>query len=256
MSRRGHKHPDEKLRDMARSILPCRNRHTARSDKARTSRRSRRVEREALDRGAEDELATRQRQRRIEMSAVVWQRRGGDKVNHFCRWGRARTAHLPPKERVAALRGVLGAGSLITEHALLHFEHAAARDPREGRRERALAWRAERARGSAKGRPFASERALRKLLRRAFAQDHAGLNRVLKALALEPCAPDAPCRRPASTRTCGAALVIRVPDDLHCVARRLWRSGREGQPVGPSGDARLATYLVEEGLWRPAPIDA
>ena len=58
------------------------------------------------------------REDRMGLRRVVWRRRGADKLNHFIRWAKRRTAHLPVESRLSKMRAVLPDG-LIGEHALL-----------------------------------------------------------------------------------------------------------------------------------------
>ena len=228
---------------MYRSILPCRNREAARKGKSRIRKRGRRRAKQAARRGDIDEVATVARMQRVETSSAVGWRQGGDKVNHFCRWGRARTAHLPPEERVAALRGMLGSDGVMAEHALEHFAHEVDRHHLEDRRSRSRNWRKEwEDRRLAEGRPFKSEKVLRRLLRHAFELDHGGLNRVLKQLVLECCDSNSPCKQATGTTACSGRPVIRVPNDLFCVARRIWRDGKRAQEEGSPADKRVSRF--------------
>jgi hypothetical protein len=107
---------------MARSILPSRWRGAG-EDKARVNRALRRSVRQDLRRALRDELPEKvdlRREDRGGLRQVVWRRRSADKLNHFIRWARARTEHLPVESRLAKMRGVLPEG-LIGEHALLHL---------------------------------------------------------------------------------------------------------------------------------------
>jgi hypothetical protein len=240
MSRRG-----DKKRDMARSILPCRNRKAARQEKARVHRKARRVVRESIHTDP-DEVEQHELRTRIETSQAMWWRRDGDKINHFCRWGRSRTGHLPPGDRVAALRGELDSSGLIAEHALGHFAREVEVSHLHDRRRRAARFReAREARLLAENRPVPSERALRKLLREAFVTAHAELNAVLKTLALAPCDARSPCKSdPRVSTACSGTPVLRVPADVLCIARRLWRDGARAQKdASPSGDVRVAALF-------------
>lgn len=238
-----------KTRDMARSILPCRNRKAARQGKARVARRGRRRAKQALRSGEDGALEQVDRERRIHSSWEVLWRRGGDKVNHFCRWGRARTKHLPPEERVSALRSQLGAKGLIVDHALEHFQHAIDGSHLENRRARQAARRETREEGwVAQGRPFASEVELRALLEAALEVDHGRLNVALKTLSVRSCDRDSPCRDVDGTTACKGKPIVRVRLDVLCVARRLWRTGSRFGDSKTAVDEALIELFVELGL--------
>jgi hypothetical protein len=119
----------DKDRDMARSILPSRNREPARAAKAHIKRAARRRCRQACGAlaqlgayGGEDWDA------RLDLRAypdaeiriIVRLRRAGDKLNHFERWAIARTRNLPIDDRLGAMTAVLP-GGLIGDHALSHL---------------------------------------------------------------------------------------------------------------------------------------
>ncbi|RKG91747.1 hypothetical protein [Corallococcus terminator] len=133
---------DEKVRQMARSLLPSTGRKEARESRASVHRAARHESRR--------ELATWLRAgdldadvpdcapwRGPEIRQVKCSRREGDKVNPFIRWATARTRELPREERLDHVRALLPPG-IIGEHALEHLEQAPAfEDPLQAaRRER------------------------------------------------------------------------------------------------------------------------
>jgi len=119
----------DKDRDMARSILPSRNREAARAGKAHVKRAARHESRQACDGLAQlDVRLSDDWDARLDLRAypeaeihylVRW-RRYGDKLNHFERWAIARTKHLPIDDRLGAMTAVLPDG-LIGDHALSHL---------------------------------------------------------------------------------------------------------------------------------------
>lgn len=119
----------DKDRDMARSILPSKNREAARAGKARVKRAARRGNRQAcrglanLDPCHSDDWDARFDLRaypEAEINLMVDWRRSGDKLNHFQRWAVARTKHLPLHERFDTMAAVVPDG-LIGDHALSHL---------------------------------------------------------------------------------------------------------------------------------------
>ncbi|MEZ6189230.1 MAG: hypothetical protein R3F62_30040 [Planctomycetota bacterium] len=243
----------DKTRDMARSILPCRNREAARQGKARVARRGRRRAKQALHTGEDGAVELVKRQRRIAARTQAHWRQGGDKVNHFCRWGRARTADVPPEERVHALRAQLGSTGLIAEHALEHFAHAVDRRHLDDRRARHAAARRERTEAwLAQGRPYASEEALRALLVAALEVDHGRLNAALKPFTVRPCDEGAPAPKVPGTTACRSpALDARAPGSSAWPAA----CGAPARPrrAGGRSTRPLIRVLAELGLV-PAPV--
>jgi hypothetical protein len=129
----------EKRRDMARSILPSKNREPARAALAEVKRANRRAiahelgrfagQRVLLDDVADDlddwdERTDLGRYPYVEIHANVRWRRDGDKLNHFIRWAIATTADVPIDDRLSQLRSMLP-GGLIGDHAMTHL----AREP-------------------------------------------------------------------------------------------------------------------------------
>ncbi|RKI04024.1 hypothetical protein [Corallococcus sp. AB038B] len=129
-------HSDEKIRQMARSLLPSKHRKQSRKARKHIHRVARNEARQELamwlrcnDLEADvppcapwEDTAIRQQ--------VYW-RQGGDKVNPFIRWATARTRHMPREARAGYIRGLLPR-SVIGEHALGHLERTPAfEDPTE-----------------------------------------------------------------------------------------------------------------------------
>ncbi|MBN8229442.1 hypothetical protein JYK02_18180 [Corallococcus macrosporus] len=165
-------HSDEKVRQMARSLLPSKNREASRAARAHIHRAARKEVRQELalwlrcndlDEDVppcapwEDAAIRRQ---------VNW-RQSGDKVKPFIRWATARTRHLPREHRRSHVRGLLPK-SVIGEHALGHLERTPAfEDPVEA------AWR---------NRYWLRQRQQRK----GALLDRGEQARLLRALLLEP----------------------------------------------------------------------
>lgn len=117
---------EDKVRQMARSILPSTSRHASRArpvihraerHRARAATRAMLKDPELWDEGC-DEPDVMQR----EIGVMVRDRRGADKLNHFERWAVKRTREMPAEARLGHLAGVLPPG-LIGEHAMTHLEH-------------------------------------------------------------------------------------------------------------------------------------
>jgi len=114
-----------KIKDMVRSILPSKSRRTARELKAISSRRVRRAVRGELH--VEDPETTKADwTRAADQSAIVWQRRGADKLNHFMRWGDALTNGMATDDALSFVRGLLPK-NLIGQHAYGHWQAHKAR---------------------------------------------------------------------------------------------------------------------------------
>ncbi|GMU00527.1 hypothetical protein KH5H1_46470 [Corallococcus caeni] len=131
-------HSDEKVRQMARSLLPSKNREASRAARAsihRAARQAARQELAAWVQGGDPEqdvppLAPWERR---EIRQQVNWRRSGDKVNPFIRWATARTRDLPREDRRGHVRGLLPRG-VIGEHAMSHLVWTDAfRDPLQDR---------------------------------------------------------------------------------------------------------------------------
>ncbi|NOK09734.1 hypothetical protein [Corallococcus exercitus] len=133
-------HSDEKVRQMARSLLPSKNREASREARARIHRAARQEVRQELAqwlqfKDLEEDVPPLAPWERPEISQQVYWRRAGDKVNSFIRWATARTRHLPREARRGHARGLMPQG-VIGEHAMSHLERMPAfEDPVEA------AWR-------------------------------------------------------------------------------------------------------------------
>ena len=110
----------EKLRTMARSILPSKNREAARKAKTALKRQVRRTVRHDL-RNEDPETTRRDLLRDANQSYNVAWRRDGDKLNHFLRWCQAITEGMAPEDAVSYVRGLLPR-NLIGEHAVGHWK--------------------------------------------------------------------------------------------------------------------------------------
>ncbi len=125
-------HGEDKIREMARSILPSTSRWAPWA-RPRIHRAQRRRENAAVramvndpalwDEG-EDDCEPMQR----EIGPMVRSRRGRDKLNHFERWAVQRTREMPAGDKLGHLAGVLPPG-LIGAHAYTHLERLDALTP-------------------------------------------------------------------------------------------------------------------------------
>jgi hypothetical protein len=118
---------DEKAREMARSLLPSKNREAARQSRARTHRAERRrsrmkTARLAWDPESFEDFVALDRNSSEELRHMVWRRRGGDKVAPFIRWATAIARPLPQETRMSHIRALVPRG-LIGDHALQHLAH-------------------------------------------------------------------------------------------------------------------------------------
>src|SRR5688500_19976832 len=116
----------EKLQDMIRSILPCKNRETARKAKALETREVRRTVRNDL-RHVDFEMTPVDLTRDADQWENVSDRRAGDKLNHFMRWCRAITKGMTAEEALAYVRRILPR-NLIGDHAYFHWKAEIRRD--------------------------------------------------------------------------------------------------------------------------------
>ena len=125
----------EKRRDMARSILPSKNREAARQALCSAKRANRRVVAQQLQSlvgvaGADpsqpatyenwDERGDARQYADAEISWTVRRRRSGDKLAHFIRWAIVVSADLPVEDRLPYIRSLLPDG-LIGRHAMSHL---------------------------------------------------------------------------------------------------------------------------------------
>ncbi|WP_223642004.1 hypothetical protein [Corallococcus sp. EGB] len=180
-------HSDEKVRQMARSLLPAKNREHARWNRARVHRAARSEARRELaawmrNSAWEEDVPPCAPWEDIEIRQAMNLRRWGDKVNPFIRWATARTRNLPHEARAGHVRGILPRG-VIGEHAWFHLKDTPAfEDPVEASRRqhrRRCAQRRERQRR--KGALL--DRGEQVQLLRALLQEHDGhrlFNRFLR----------------------------------------------------------------------------
>ena len=176
---------DEKIKDMERSVLPSTGRKGARDNRRLIHQRQRARERVALVeyRGAADRESVTPDlcgAVALELTEMVWQRRGMDKVGPLIRWAQAtiaadpklRTAPIP--EQVAYFARLMPP-TLIGRHAVSHIASA-------------LEWRARRAGPGTGFRPgpgggprtAETERRVRRILEAGL---HGTLNSQLRRLA-------------------------------------------------------------------------
>ncbi|MBN8229443.1 hypothetical protein JYK02_18185 [Corallococcus macrosporus] len=136
-------HSDEKVRQMARSLLPSTNRKGARRARAGIHRAARRQVQQELDAwlshgDLERDTPPLAPWEGVTIHRQVSRRRSADKVNPFIRWATARTRDLPWEARWGHVRGILPQ-SVIGEHALSHLENTAAfEDPFEAEQRQRL----------------------------------------------------------------------------------------------------------------------
>lgn len=116
---------DEKLREMARSILPSTFRG-AKKSASRTRRQHRRnckqiVRKAMLDEDFLDELDEQDKKESIKLRYERRERQGADKLNHFERWAIRVTDGLDPNARMAKMRAILP-DNLVGWHARTHLD--------------------------------------------------------------------------------------------------------------------------------------
>lgn len=117
---------DEKLREMARSILPSSRRKSSRDSLALAKRRNRRTMRmalrAALNEGELEDNVDPYDYPDHEIRGLVRDRQNGDKLNHFIKWAKAHTADMgdDASGRFAKMRSILPDG-LIGWHACTHL---------------------------------------------------------------------------------------------------------------------------------------
>lgn len=180
-----------KNRDMARSILPSKNRRPARVAKAKIKRAHRSAVRQSL-RGArgladldewdlDEDLV---RDTSIEMRQEVRWRRSGDKLRHFERWAVRVTRNLRPQDRLSSMAARLPRG-LIGDHALSHLQWLPELnpDPYGYHRYRRETW--ERRRREQRAAVLSEQRQLERAIRLMLETPggHKGLNAAMKEIA-------------------------------------------------------------------------
>jgi hypothetical protein len=124
----------EKVREIARSLLPSTRRRHARESAARLKRTTRRYARQSLRAWARyenpydyeghiydyDEPSPHHAYGGT-IKDVMWERRNGDKLGAFLRWADAHTAHLEsPEDKYNAVKKAMP-DNLIGRHALTHL---------------------------------------------------------------------------------------------------------------------------------------
>ena len=174
---------DQKIKDMGRSVLPSTGRRSARDNRRMAHKRQRAIELAAViayRRDADPESVTPDVRGTYgsDISAMVWSRRGRDKVGPLIRWAQATIAADPvlrsaPRADQVAYFARLMPDNTVGRHAVQHIEQA-------------LEWREYRAQLSS-SRPSAGapdvaemERQLRQILEAGL---HATLNIALRRLA-------------------------------------------------------------------------
>lgn len=115
---------DEKRRQMARSILPSTRSRGAGQEKACLKRACRHGIKRDLRRALLDEEYGEEADLTYypehKIRYVVYERRNGDKVNHFIQWAKAVTKDVPQDSRISAVRSALPE-SVIGWHAVQHL---------------------------------------------------------------------------------------------------------------------------------------
>lgn len=174
---------DQKIKDMGRSVLPSTGRRSARDNRRMAHKRQRALELAAViayRRDADPESVTPDVRGTYgsDISAMVWSRRGRDKVGPLIRWAQATIAADPvlrsaPRADQVAYFARLMPDNTVGRHAVQHIEQA-------------LEWREYRARLNASHPPAVApdvaemERQLRQILEAGL---HATLNIALRRLA-------------------------------------------------------------------------
>lgn len=145
---------EEKSREMARSLLPSKNREAARKSRVSIQqgrRRRSRMQEARLTRELEDseDFSAIDSEADARLRVMVRRRRDGDKLGPFFRWAKAVARPVPQEHRLAHIRALVPRG-VIGDHALRHlssereFEH-----PTETARLQALMRTARKNRSSA-----------------------------------------------------------------------------------------------------------
>lgn len=143
---------DEKLREMARSILPSTAREWARWKKCNIKRNARREMRQLCHRAIRDWEGVEDEDWKfypdVDINRVRRSRQGSDKLHHFERWAIKVTADMgdDPNGRRAKMQSILPEG-LIGWHALQHLDAYDEFDPDRVSNER---WRRSRERRRAR----------------------------------------------------------------------------------------------------------
>lgn len=116
---------DQKIKQMARSILPSTRRHWARWAKKKSSRKLRNQARQLVRLETHDDVrAESVIIRHDAFNFYVRDRRDADKLHHFERWAVkvTKTLEQPPEGKLAKMRALLPK-NLIGEHALSHLRN-------------------------------------------------------------------------------------------------------------------------------------
>jgi hypothetical protein len=189
-----------KDRDMARSILPSKNRRAARIAKARIKRTHRSKVRQAL-RGAQDLVDLDEWDLDGDLTTdpsgeirdeVRWRRRG-DKLNHFERRAVRVTRDLRPQDRLPSMAARLPRG-LVGDHALSHLRRRPELNPSYPYSQ----WRAGalRRRAEARRAVLREQRQLERVVRLMLETPggHKALNATMKRIAQDqdPAQPSPP----------------------------------------------------------------
>lgn len=231
---------DDKLRQMARSILPSRWRGAARA-KAHLKRATRREVKCHLSQLTRD-VAAWEDEYGLDDDAwvgpVVRDRRGSDKLAHFERWAARVTAALPQTDRLSAVRAVLPKG-LIGQHAVEHlrwwpeFQHPNEAVVRAAARSR---WYAGRRRGMDRGE---MAELLRELL--TVNEGHAAVNLVMRRSKLMLGPDDVVQRR------IGTPRMLHGRDDVLAFLAELSGRGTDGRQR-EALERYLAAYKRTRGV--------
>lgn len=123
----------DKIRTMVRSVLPSKARVSARQNQKAVRRTHRRAVKVALFRyDHEDDFDDTETVYKLKTADLICnrktsfnirERRDGDKVNHFVRWAKNKTKHLPDaRSKYYYMIGLMGgSGNVIKDHAMTHF---------------------------------------------------------------------------------------------------------------------------------------
>ncbi len=119
---------DNKLKDMARSVLPSTERKASRKLKNSIKRKARRDIRQKLhtikdsDDFIESEIIL-DYYPEADINMAVGMRRGADKVNPLRRWAKEKAKDIPDGEKLDYIKSILPGSGTIKDHALSHVEH-------------------------------------------------------------------------------------------------------------------------------------
>lgn len=226
--------PNEKLRDIARSVLPSK---ASRKEKAALHKRERRVARNDIHRSKlledyddfEEEYGLGKRLYRREEKEIVSSRRSADKLGAFKRWA---TAHAKDQEtepeKHSKIKSIIGS-STIKDHAIDHFAKAEDNPTLYKKREKE----------KPNACPWSSFEQLVGLVRKAIERYHSKFNELLGEIEYRSPLPTGMSCLYAASRPCWVEKVIDHRHNENKCARlnmvaclSYWRRGEPKLPPG------------------------